>query len=75
MTPTRNVIRGHLAAAVRHHPDDTDSIAELRQAYKFATAEDYIAKVVAHAPPLSLELRARLAAILLTPAGGGPDAC
>lgn len=48
-------------------PDDAELVAA-RQRLKAARVEDYIAAVVATAPPLTIEQRDRIAA-LLVPAG------
>ncbi len=55
-------LRGTLAATVRHHPDaDT---TELRSELAAARIAAYVEKVVAEAPPLTADQRARLAALL-----------
>lgn len=54
--------RARLAATQRHHPHaDT---TELRRDLKAARLEDYIARTVDSAPPLSPEQRDRLALLL-----------
>ncbi len=74
MPTERNAIRGHLAATVRHHPDDTVSIAALRRELRAARLAEYIRRAVDDAPPLTAEQRLRLASILTTTAGGGSSA-
>ncbi len=66
-----NSIRGHLAAAVRHHPEDTDTIRQLRTEHRTSRLADVIRATVDAAPPLTAEQRDHLALILR---GGGPDA-
>ena len=74
MPTERNAIRGHLAATVRHHPDDTAAIAELRGELRTRRVEDYIRRAVDDAPPLTAEQRLRLASLLTGPVGGVTDA-
>ncbi len=64
-SPTRRVAASALAAVERHHPDDADRIAAARERLRVAGAEEYVRDLVDAAPPLSIETRARLAAILL----------
>lgn len=56
----------HARAAVltRFHPERVDEIAELKRQASVITLEDHIRRVVAAAPPLTLEQRDRLAALL-----------
>lgn len=61
-------IQGKLAAESRHRPNEDHT--ELRRAFVAAKLEEYIAKVVAEAPPLTAEQRDRLA--LLLRAGAPP---
>jgi len=60
------ILSTRLAARVRHYPgaDHTELRAELAT----AKAEQYLEKLIASAPPLSVEQRARLAALLAPPA-------
>jgi hypothetical protein len=58
---------------VRRHPDDPavrDELTRARQSYAVAQISDRIQEVVAKAPPLTDDQRARIAA-LLSPSGGG----
>ncbi len=59
--------RARLAAAVRHHPDDTETIAEYRSEYKAGRAEAYIRHLVDSAPPLTAEQRDKLAVLMRGP--------
>lgn len=56
--------RNHLGATVRRHPHDLEKIAVARRELAAAKITDYIEKVVAEAPPLTDEQRARIAALL-----------
>ncbi|PFG19203.1 hypothetical protein ATL40_0760 [Serinibacter salmoneus] len=62
-------IRGRLAAEVRHHPDKDHT--ELRREYYAQALAEHVSRVVAAAPPLTAEQRARITAAL---AGGGRGA-
>jgi hypothetical protein len=57
-------IHARLGSKVRYHPDDRDAIEALRRDLRAAQAEEYIERLVAVAPPLTDEQRARLAVIL-----------
>ncbi|WP_155850246.1 hypothetical protein [Arthrobacter sp. Br18] len=59
-TPTR-AARAKLAAASRHHPNKDHS--QLQRELAAAKLEAYVEKIVADAPPLTTEQRARLAAL------------
>jgi hypothetical protein len=61
-TPTK--IRAEVAAAVRHHPEDVDTIARKRAELKEALLAKRIREVVDSAPPLDDSQRLRLVAIL-----------
>ncbi len=74
MPTERNAIRGHLAATVRHHPDHTAAIAELRGELRAAGLAEHIRRAVHAAPPLTAEQRLRLASLLTGPVGGVTDA-
>lgn len=68
--------RGRLARLSQDLPPDAPQLLELRGDLKTQRAAEYIARIVAEAPPLSDEQRVRLAE-LLRPAragGGGCDA-
>ena len=60
MNRAQNVLRGRLAAAVRHNPEDAD---RLRSALKVSRAEDYIANLLADPTPPMADRR-RLASLL-----------
>lgn len=62
-------IVGLLAATVRHHPDDVDSITELRRDLREAQLAAYITRTVDAAPGLTIAQRDRLALLLRTPGG------
>jgi hypothetical protein len=53
-----------LAALSKHRDPDAPDVVEARQQLKAINAEEYIQRLVASAPPLSAETRARLAGIL-----------
>ena len=55
--------RARLAGTLRHNP--AADTTELRRDLRAARGEDYIRRLVAAAPPLSAEQRARIAVILL----------
>ena len=55
--------RARLAATVRHHPDL--DVTELRRDLKAAGLEQHIRETVDAAPPLTVEQRVQLAAVLL----------
>lgn len=71
-------LRGKLANASRHRPDEDHT--ELRRDLKASRLEEYIRRTVDEAPPLTYEQRERLAQLLhpapaaAAAAGGGPDA-
>lgn len=62
-TATRKA-QGALAAAERHHPDDTDRLTEARREFAAAKLEDYVRQVVDSAPPLTEDQLERVTAIL-----------
>lgn len=64
--PERRRLRGQIAAASRHHPD-TD-LRPLRRDLAAEKLADYIAEVVAEAPPLTDDQVDRIAGLLR---GGG----
>jgi hypothetical protein len=66
--------RAQVAALVKHHPDDPSIADEGRRRLKVAKARRLIRLLVFEAPVLTLEQRAGLAAELLAPGGGDPDA-
>ena len=59
-----------IAAVERWHGPDDPRLPELRRDLRAAEAEDYIARLVAAAPPLTDKQRAHLAALLRP---SGPD--
>lgn len=66
--------RGRVAALSRsRQPDDPDVVAARRD-LKAAKLEDYVARVVAEAPQLTVEQRDRIAALLRPSVGGGSAA-
>lgn len=64
---TSRKLQASLAARTRFHPEEDHT--ELRRDLKAAKLEEYVARVVAEAPPLSPEQRDRLA-MLFRPIGG-----
>ena len=65
--------RNRLGAIKRHHPNDTERLADARRDLAAAKLAEYIARTVDAAPPLTDDQRARLAALLrpVTAVGGG----
>lgn len=63
MNAEHRKMRAQVAANVRHHPDELATVT-LIQDFKEERLAEHIRKIVASAPPLSTEQRARLAAIL-----------
>jgi hypothetical protein len=61
--------RARVASLTRSRTTDDPELVTARQNLKAARVEDYIARVVAEAPPLTPEQRDRIAS-LLRPAGG-----
>ena len=61
--------RARVASLTRSRTTDDPDLADARQRMKAARIEEYIARVVAEAPPLTAEQRDRIAS-LLHPAGG-----
>lgn len=69
----RRTLRARLAAESRYRPDEDHS--HLRRDYAAVKIEEYVAKVVAEAPPLTAEQRHRIAQLLAPHATvGGGDA-
>ena len=62
--------RARVASLSRSRATDDPDLLEARRNLKSARLEDYVARVVAEAPPLTSAQRDRIAA-LLRPAGGG----
>lgn len=54
-----------IAALTRHRDADDPDVAAARQRIRELGAEEYVRELVESAPPLPVEIRARLAAILL----------
>jgi hypothetical protein len=65
--------QARVAALSRHHPDDPATEQAARE-YRACRVEAHIRKLLAEAPPLSAERRARIAAILFAPPAGGDAA-
>lgn len=61
--------RAQVAATRRHRAPDDPAVAEAEQNLRAVKLEEHVKKVVAEAPPLSVEVRDRIAAILR----GGAD--
>jgi hypothetical protein len=57
--------RARAAALQRHHPDRPELADDARRALKSERAETYIRRLVAEDPALSIEVRAKLAGLLL----------
>lgn len=68
---SRMQARAKLAAYSRHHPDDAEGIADARRELKAAMAEAYVEKLVAEAPPLTVDQLATLTRILVHAANRG----
>lgn len=64
MSEDRNSLRAHLAATVRHHPNDVESINQLRRNLAAKRLADYIKATVDAAGPLSAAQRDELALLL-----------
>lgn len=60
MTPEQNRIRGLIAAGERHHPDDTDTLTDLRRELRFSRLLSYIEAKVNEEPSLSMPQRQAL---------------
>jgi hypothetical protein len=56
--------RSRLARLSKTHAPDSPLVLEARRDFRAARLEDYIAKTVAEAPPLTDEQRDRLAVLL-----------
>lgn len=71
-TPSKEVAhaRGLVAGLSRARADDDPEYIAARQQLKAAKLADYVAKVVAEAPPLTPEQVDRIA-VLLRPSSGG----
>lgn len=65
MTPEQNALRARLANAARFHPDDADQAESLRRELKASRLTDHVRAAVDSLPPLTLEQRTRIAALLL----------
>lgn len=62
-SPTTRRLVGIQAATARHHPEaDT---TQLRRDLAASHIADYVARVVAEAPPLTSEQRERIASLLM----------
>jgi hypothetical protein len=62
--PEARRLRGRIAAATRHHPGDTATIANDKRQYRYLVLEDYIKRTVDAAPPLTPAMRHQLALLL-----------
>jgi hypothetical protein len=63
-TPLRRTAASRLAAIERHHPNDAAAIAAAREQVRELGAEEIVRGLIDAVPPLSVEMRTRLAAIL-----------
>jgi hypothetical protein len=63
VNPEHRKMRAQVAANVRHHPDEPATVT-LIQDFKEERLAEHIRKIIASAPPLTAEQKARLAAIL-----------
>jgi hypothetical protein len=63
--PERRHLVARKAALTRHHPDHVEAIAAVDAELKAARVADYLRREVAAAPPLTVEQRAGLAAVIL----------
>ena len=63
MSKERTLLRSKLARAVQR--GDRDEAETLRTEYRTASAAQYITELLATAPPLNVEQRERLAALLV----------
>jgi hypothetical protein len=76
LTERQRIARAHVgkefARAKRHNqdPETTPAVVKARRTYKAVSAEEYIRRIVAEAPPLTPRQRADLAALLLTDSNG-----
>lgn len=65
MADTWTGARARVAINTRHHGADSPEVVEARRDLAAARIEDYIARTVAAAPPLSDQQRMHLARLLL----------
>jgi len=70
LSAKRRHVRGRIAGLSRDRAADDPELVEARQRCRELNLAAYIENVVAAAPPLTAEQRARLAALLQ---GGGTD--
>jgi hypothetical protein len=63
--------RAQVAGRSRYRPADDPTVIDARRDLRAARAEQYIAELVAAAPPLTGEQRSRLAALLAPPTRDG----
>jgi len=56
--------RARVAALTKHHPDGSPTLTGARRDHAAEKLADYVAKVVAQAPPLSPAQRDRIAVLL-----------
>ncbi|MGY1985452.1 hypothetical protein ACI792_04440 [Blastococcus sp. SYSU DS0669] len=69
MSAATATARGRLAVTSRHYGPDADQTRQARRDLEAAKLADHIRRVVDTAPPLTLEQRIKLSALLRTPAG------
>lgn len=62
-------LRARVASLSRSRPADDPALIEARRELRATRLEQYVSRVVAEAPPLADDQRARIAA-LLRPSGG-----
>ena len=70
MPPEQRRLRARAAALSRHRSADDPELLDVSRDLRAARLEDHVAKVVALAPPLSDDQRARIARLLR---GSGGD--
>ena len=75
-TPVRPVAvaRGRVAALTRSRTADDPELVGAKRDLKAASLEAHVARVVAEAPPLTVEQRDRIAALLRPSVDGGSAA-
>ncbi len=62
--------RARVAALTRSRNSDDPALVEARRNLRAIRLEEYVARVIADAPPLTPEQRDRVAALLRTSGGG-----
>lgn len=66
--------RARLNALRRYRDDDDPAVVDAQRDLRAARLEDYIARSLDAAPPLTTDQRQRLAALLAPPVAGGAAA-